>query len=260
MADFPTVTLLITHYNRSKSLERLLSAFKMLDVVFGDIIVSDDSSKGIHIDAIKYLQTQYDFKLITTPVNRGLGNNLNKGQDAVTTPYTLYVQEDFVPTHKFLPSLGDAYKLMQESNEIDIARFYAYYSYPYLKPYAKGFAKMLYRLWAADTSKIYVYTDHPHLRRSSFLEKFGRYKEGIKSDRTEYLMCISFIQNKGVGLFYNDFNDLFVQENTSDEPSTVIRADWRKSNNLLVGVLRNVFRQIKYNFDIHLGKSIKSTR
>ena len=52
MTDFPAVTLLITHYNRSNSLERLLNAFKALDVIFGDIIVSDDSSKEVHINAI----------------------------------------------------------------------------------------------------------------------------------------------------------------------------------------------------------------
>ncbi|MBO3273520.1 glycosyltransferase, partial [Hymenobacter defluvii] len=109
MASFPAVTLLITHYNRSKSLERLLGAFKALGVMFGDIIVSDDNSKGLHVQAIEHLQTRYSFKLITAPVNRGLGNNLNKGQDAVATPYTLYVQEDFVPTHKFLSGFEEAY-------------------------------------------------------------------------------------------------------------------------------------------------------
>ncbi|MBO3273561.1 glycosyl transferase family 2, partial [Hymenobacter defluvii] len=129
--------------------------------------------------------------------------------------------------------------------------------YPYLKPYFGGFAEIIYKPWFTDTSKIYGYSDHPHLRRSSFLEKFGRYKEDIKSDRTEYLMCISFIQNKGKGIFYNNFNSLFAQENTSDEPSTVTRADWRRSNNLLIMIVRNIFRQVKYNFDIHLGKRVK---
>jgi glycosyltransferase involved in cell wall biosynthesis len=258
MAEFPTVTLLVTHYNRSKSLERLLSAFKTLNISFGDIIVSDDSSKEEHIRTIKQLQTQYNFKLITTPVNKGLGNNLNKGQDAVTTPYTLYVQEDFVPTQQFLPSFRDAYSFINKDNTVDIIRFYAYYAYPYLKPYAKGFAEIIYKPWFTDTSKIYGYSDHPHLRRSSFLEKFGRYKEGIKSDRTEYLMCISFIQNKGKALFYNKFNDLFSQENTSDEPSTVSRSNWRQSNNLFASFIRTVFRQVKYNFDIHLGKQVKN--
>jgi glycosyltransferase involved in cell wall biosynthesis len=256
-AKFPTVTLLVTHYNRSKSLERLLSAFTNLNVAFGGIIVSDDGSKPEHLAALKELQHVYEFKLVTTPTNLGLGNNLNKGQDQVTTPYTLYVQEDFVPTQKFVPHFKDAFDMLQESSEIDIARFYAYAPYPYLQPYSKGFSEMLYKPWFLNTAKIYNYSDHPHLRRSSFLQKFGRYKEGIKSDRTEYLMCISFIQNKGKALFYDDFKELFIQENSTAEPSTVMRSNWRLSNNLLISCVREVYRQLKYNYDIHLGSRIR---
>src|SRR5581483_5614559 len=92
---FPSVTLLITHYNRSSSLERLLAHFRQLGCTFGEIIVADDASKPEHIDKIKSLQPLYLFRLLTVPQNGGLGRNLNRGQDAVKTPYTLYVQEDF---------------------------------------------------------------------------------------------------------------------------------------------------------------------
>ena len=256
-AKFPTVTLLVTHYNRSKSLERLLTTFADLSIAFGEIVVSDDGSKPEHLNALKAMQQMYGFNLVTTPVNQGLGNNLNKGQDAVKTPYTLYVQEDFVPTGKFLPHFTDGFAMLEEGDSIDIVRFYAYSLYPYLKPYAKGFAEMLYKPWFTNTAKIYNYSDHPHLRRSSFLQKFGRYKEGIKSDRTEYLMCISFIQNKGNALFYTNYKELFDQENSTEEPSTVKRSDWRLSDNILISCVRGVFRQIKYNYDIHLGSRIR---
>lgn len=253
---FPTVTLLVTHYNRSKSLERLLIAFASLDMSFGAVVVSDDGSKSEHLNPIKELQQVHGFDLVTTPINRGLGNNLNKGQDAVKTPYTLYVQEDFVPTEKFLSHFTDGFAMLEESEDIDIVRFYAYAPYPYLKLYSKGFAEMIYKPWFTDTAKIYNYSDHPHLRRSSFLQKFGRYKEGIKSDRTEYLMCISFIQNKGKALFYTNFKELFTQENSTEEPSTVMRSNWRLSNNILISCVRLVFRQLKYNYDIHFGNRV----
>jgi glycosyltransferase involved in cell wall biosynthesis len=253
-AKFPTVTLLITHYNRSKSLERLLQAFTNLDVHFGAIVVSDDGSKPVHLDLLKQLQQEYRFELVTTPINRGLGNNLNKGQDEVKTPYTLYIQEDFIPTQAFIPNFEHALTIMEEAQDMDIVRFYAYSAYPYLKPYSDGFSEMIYKPWFTDPAKIYNYSDHPHLRRSSFLNKFGRYKEGIKSDRTEYLMCISFIKQKGRGLFYTNFKDLFIQENSSDEPSTVQRSDWKQSNNFLISVTRTLYRQLKYNYDLHLKK------
>ncbi len=131
---FPDVTLLVTHYNRSASLERLLAAFEQLDCRFENIVVSDDGSRPGHLEHLRSLQAQYAFNLVTTPVNKGLGNNINKGQDAVTTPYTLYVQEDFVPQDIFPRVFSDAMELIREKPDLDVIRFYAYFVYPYLTP------------------------------------------------------------------------------------------------------------------------------
>ena len=244
---FEEVTLLITHYNRSKSLERLLASFQHLKVGFGDVVVSDDGSKPENLENVKVLQKIFNFRLITTPVNRGLGNNINKGQDAVNTPYTLYVQEDFEPKPVFVQHFSDALQFMKEDKALDIARFYAYFKYPYLKPYGKGFSEMIFKVspFANNHLKFYVYSDHPHLRRSSFLEKFGRYPEGIKGDITEYRMALSFIKKNGKGIFYDNFNDLFYQKNSPDEPSTMGRSSWRESRNIFALAVRAVYLQFK---------------
>jgi glycosyltransferase involved in cell wall biosynthesis len=245
--SFPEVTLLITHYNRSQSLERLLQTFKHQKFSFGDIVVSDDGSKPEHLKRLQDMASVYAYKLVTTPQNKGLGNNINKGQDAVSTPYTLYVQEDFEPKPAFLNHFKDALGFMQADASIDLARFYAYFSYPYTKPYGKGFAEMVFKpqLWANNHIKFYVYSDHPHLRRTSFFNKFGRYAEGIKGDLTEYRMAKSFIQQEGRGLFFENFNDLFYQKNSSDEPSTMNRAGWRESKNPLALAVRFLYLQVK---------------
>ena len=244
---FPEVTLLVTHYNRSQSLERLLQTFQQQNISFGGIVVSDDGSKPEHVNRLKELQSVYQYNLVTTPINKGLGNNINKGQDAVTTSYTLYVQEDFEPKPAFLQYLKDAFDYMQADAGLDIARFYAYFSYPYTKPYGKGFAEMVFKpqLWANNHLKFYVYSDHPHLRRTTFFQKFGRYAEGVKGDITEYRMAKAFIQHKGRGLFFENFNDLFYQKNSSDEPSTMNRAGWRESKNPLALAARFIYLQIK---------------
>lgn len=252
--NFKDVTLLVTHYNRSSSLENLLRSFHHLGCVFEDIVVSDDGSKPEHQAALKKIQLEFPFRLITTPKNKGLGNNLNKGQDAVVTPYTLYVQEDFTPSEIFPASFEDALEIMNERKDFDIVRFYAYSAYPYLKPFRKGFSEMLIKPWFADYMKVYYYSDHPHLRRSNFLTKFGRYPEGIKGDRTEYRMCISFIQNKGKGLFYNEFTRLFTQDNSEAEPSTMTRKKWTTSNNPLIALVRYGYRQVRYNYDMLFAK------
>ncbi|GAB4018527.1 hypothetical protein GCM10028808_53380 [Spirosoma migulaei] len=249
--DFPNVTLLITHYNRSHSLENLLTSFNRLNCCFGDIVVSDDGSKEPHVTHLTQLQKTFGFQLITTPVNRGLGNNINKGQDAVKTPYTLYIQEDFEPMPEFPDKLVDALAIMTQQPGFDIIRFYAYMRYPYMKQYDASFSEMFIPPWAINYKKLYFYSDHPHLRRSSFFAKFGRYVEGIHPDQTEYRMSISFIQKKGKGLFYNNFKQLFHQKNSQEEPSTIHRKRWTFSKNPFIATYRYLYRHLKFNYDIH---------
>lgn len=250
VSKFQGVTLLVTHYNRSGSLERLLTAFEDLGCVFEDIVVSDDGSSPEQQELLRRLQDVHSFRLVASPVNRGLGNNINKGQEAVVTPLTLYVQEDFIPTELFPASFKDALGFMRERQDLDLVRFYAYYAYPYLRPYKKGYSEMHITPWYPDYRKIYYYSDHPHLRRSNFLKKFGSYAEGIKGDRTEYRMCVSFIQNKGKGLFFDAYDSLFKQVNSDAEPSTMTRKKWTTSDNPVVALARYAYRQIRYNFDI----------
>jgi glycosyltransferase involved in cell wall biosynthesis len=218
VTHFPDVTLLVTHFNRSRSLERLLQTLREQDTTFGGIVVSDDASKLEHLKRLEDLRETYGYRLVTTPVNRGLGNNLNKGQDAVTTPYTLYVQEDFTPTASFPKAFPTAREILEERADIDVVRMHYYSRYPSTTPYKNGFSEMVFKLGAPGSAKFFYYSDHPHLRRTSFFTKFGRYAEGIRAIKTEKCMVMSFLQAGGKAMIRDD-NDLFVHENTI-EPST----------------------------------------
>ena len=247
---FEKVSLLITHYNRSGSLANLLERFSQLQVHFAEIIVSDDGSKEDQQVQLQLLQQQYNFRLITTPVNKGLANNINKGQDAVTTPYTLYIQEDFIPSDIFPTKLAESLAILEERPEFDIARYWAYWKYPYLESIRNGFSEMKFHVLKAGYDKFYVYIDACHLRRSTFLEKFGRYPEGgIKSDKAEYLMMMSFLHKKGRAIYFDKFNELFAHQNSSDEPSTVSRNYLSSTENILVANVRNLYRHLKFNFN-----------
>jgi glycosyltransferase involved in cell wall biosynthesis len=250
--QFPSITLLVTHYNRSQSLERLLLAFQKQEIEFGDIVVSDDGSKTEQVERLKQMATAYNFRLITAVKNGGLGNNINKGQDAVKTAYTLYVQEDFDPFAGYSEHLANALAIMDERADVDLMRFYAYFKYPYLKPYHNGFSEMVFKIWYPGYRKFHVYSDHPHLRRTTFFEKFGRYAEGLKGDRTEFLMNLSFIKKKGKAMFYEDFKGLFDQVNSSDEPSTMTatRSDLKQSNNPLIVIVRSIYRNVKHTWEV----------
>ena len=254
---FSEISLLITHYNRSKSLKKLLLAFEELKCSFGEIIVSDDGSKKEHVNELMVLKDQHVFNLIKAEKNGGLGNNINKGQDAITNCYTLYVQEDFIPTKAFPENLKTALEFMDRDSGLDIVRFYAYIRYPYLKYFKNGFSSMYIPPFGLNYSKIHQYSDHPHLRRSNFLSRFGRYKEGLNPEKTEYKMCVSFIKNKGRGLFFNDFTTLFLQENSQLEPSTMKRGRLRRSDNIFITLIRDVYRQIKNNYNIYIMKASK---
>lgn len=246
---FKDVTLLITHYNRSKSLEQLLRSFSELNCRFEDIVVSDDGSKIEHLSHMVSLQKEFNFRLITTPKNKGLGHNINKGQDGVKSLFTLYVQEDFTPTALFPESFGNALNLIRQKDEIDMIRFYAYFEYPYLGNPHQGYYETGFKIWKPGYQKFYVYSDHPHLRRSSFFEKFGRYIEGQKGDVTEYSMMMSFLKKNGKALFYKDYQGLFVQKNSEAEPSTMKRDVWRESDNFLMTQLRHLYRHMKFNIN-----------
>src|SRR5690606_25062131 len=104
-----------------------------------------------------------------------------------------------------------------------------------------------------DHLKLYIYSDHPHLRRSDFLSRFGRYPEGVKPDKTEYTMAVNFIQAGGKGLLYEDFTQLFYQKNDSEESSTIARSEWKQRKYPLTRLLRRIyliFRWMKTTWDI----------
>jgi glycosyltransferase involved in cell wall biosynthesis len=256
---YEDTTLLITHYNRSSSLERLLNAFENMGCQFASVVVSDDCSRQEHLDQLFILRDKFKFQLVTTPVNGGLGNNINKGQAVVKSPYTLYVQEDFLPTENFSGHFKDGLDFMRADATLDIVRFYAYFAYPNLKPFGKGFSEMVYSFWEMSHIKFYCYSDHPHLRRSNFLEKFGKYAEGINMDVTEYRMAISFLQRKGRGLFFNEFTKVFDQRNSSAEPSTADhRINWRLSSNPVIRFARMIYlryRWLKNTLDLAFMKT-----
>jgi len=253
---FNSVTLLITHYNRSNSLENLLNRFESLNCTFEEMIVTDDGSKPEHLEKVIDLQKKFSFRLVTTPVNKGLGNNNNKGQDAVKTEYTLYVQEDFLPRPIFPALFEKSMKIMKDQPDIDIIRYYSYFRYPYLKPYDEDFSLLDFHPepWYANHRKFYFYSDHPHVRRSNFFEKFGRYAENVTGDRTDYLMSLSFVQKKAKGLFYNKFNQVFDQQNSASEPSTMLhyRSSWIESPNYFIRIFRFfylVYKFCKWSFE-----------
>jgi len=241
-------------------LKRLLEALHGLNISFKDIVISDDASTPKHLSVVKDLASRYNITLVTTETNRGLGNNLNKGQDAINTAYTLYIQEDFVPTSLFVENFRKGLGFLKNRSDLDIVRFYAFSKFPLLKKFQDGFAEMYFTNWSLNHLKFFYYSDHPHLRRKNFSEKFGRFDEGKKGDVTEFNMCLSFIKNKGKGLFFEDYKALFSHSNTEDEPTTMSRVYWRHEKKFIILAARAAylkFRVLKDTLQLLLYKKKK---
>jgi len=215
-------SLLITHYNRSESLGILLQRIEDLQIKFFEIIVSDDCSNNLHLQQLKNLQKRIPFTLLTTPKNKGLGASLNTLHNHATSDYLLYVQEDFVPGKALAPVLDKGHKLLHNHPQWDLIRFYAFpwAQFPYQKKFKDGFNELIFSLSPLYAShlKFFVYSDHPHLVRKSFTQKFGAYKENVRPDVAEQTMCRSFLKNNGKALFYEQNQTLFEHENTEEEP------------------------------------------
>lgn len=244
---FKDVTLLITHYNRSKYLERLLASLAKLNCSFEDTVVSDDASKPEVMGEVLRLQKQYNFRLITTPKNKGYGNCINKGMDAVNTTYTLYLQEDFVPFNIFPIHFKDALQIMNEDNSIDYIRFWAIEDmHINLKPYGKGFSEMVYKFWNFNHKKFYQFSDTPNIKRNNFFQKFGRYKEGVYGDVTDYMMAISFLHYNGKGLFFDKYDSLFTHDDKQEGSTIRPLITWRQKRNVLTLLLRFFFLRYKW--------------
>ena len=247
---FEEVTLLITHFNRPKSLLRLLRSVEELSMSFGEVLVSDDCSNPENLVDLEKLNKEGKIRLLTSAKNGGLQRNLNKAHRAVLTLFTLYIQEDFVPYPEFVSKFKTSLDLLKADEGLDMVRYYSYYKYPYITPVSDGFSEMNFSFFSWGWRKFALYSDHPHLRRSTFVRKFGKFKEGINSDKAEFWMMMSVLQNKGRGLLYDQFRDLFDQKNDM-ESSSLNRADWtekrRFSKNIFIIIVRQLYRHIGFH-------------
>jgi hypothetical protein len=140
---------------------------------------------------------------------------------------------------------------MKEDGYWDLISFYAYEKYPYSKSYKLGFSERVFQAapWYTNNLKFYVYSDHPHLRKSSFLNDIGRYVENKNVDVTEMQMCLLFIKRGGRALMYDDHYSLLEQANSKAEPSTAAhRTSWlsASSNPTIFRALKWLYAKYKF--------------
>ncbi len=176
------LSCLFITYNRSDLLEIALTSLR--GALTGtdmrcEFVVSDDGSDPEHLSKIHRLE--FDV-LALGDVNRGLGNNCNKGIAACRMPFVLQVQDDW----RFTGTISDlwgAIEILNEDAEIGIIQFViANTDLPIGERRTSSGVK--YRVFANDQlpwirSGVRPYSDWPHLKRRNFVDSIGQYIENV---------------------------------------------------------------------------------
>ncbi len=176
------ISVLFITYNRSELLELTLRAVRER-VDFCDLrvefIVTDNASDEPHLSRI--LAMPFD-KHALSPVNRGLGNNCNKGIAQSRGLYILQIQDDCEYVGASTAVLT-ALRVMEEDRDIGIVQLIDHT--PHL-PHEIRYLRdgLPYRVFINDgirargTSGRRPYSDQPHLKRRQFYDDIGPYPEG----------------------------------------------------------------------------------
>jgi glycosyltransferase involved in cell wall biosynthesis len=96
-SDAPSVTFVVTHFNRSDLIRYTLDSIRAVDYPNFEIIVVDDQSDESHFLRLQqYCQECIDFpiSLKKTPHNMGLGGARNSALQWTESEYVVYVDDD----------------------------------------------------------------------------------------------------------------------------------------------------------------------
>jgi glycosyltransferase involved in cell wall biosynthesis len=106
--SFPTVTIALISHNRTNYLKQALSALAAQSIFSFEVIVVDDGSYlRSHLDYLREIKNStFSFPLrILRTEDIGLGNARNFAADFSDSKYIIFLDDDNVPTPKFIENL-----------------------------------------------------------------------------------------------------------------------------------------------------------
>ena len=197
------LSILITHYNRPKSLKECLQAIQALKLEYPhEIVVSDDCSAFENIELIKKIE---GVRLILSDSNRGLAANLNHGIKACKGDYILYCQEDFLLKKTILDVLPECFKSL-DSGQVDMVRFRANYKFNKLIKISEHINKIPKFSLHNFHINTFRYSDHPFITSPDFYKRFGYYLENSSGPYGETEFAIRILKLKAtIGITTRDY-------------------------------------------------------
>tara|TARA_B100000686_G_scaffold349563_1_gene443252 strand:+ start:2141 stop:2947 length:807 start_codon:yes stop_codon:yes gene_type:complete len=227
----PKVSVVFITYNRPDFLVESINGIKNnCKYPNLELVVSDDCTKP---SIEKHLDNLAIDKISKSKTNQGLGANTNKGIRAASGEYILHLQDDFecISTEPFIEK---SIQIMQTHSDIGLVRLHHSTMFPNKIDYELSDGTP-YSILEFDQPKdmknnIYIYSDHPHLKKSDFHDKSGYFTEGLKVGETEDDFCKRFNLNRNYKV------------------ATLWRTDFFKNNGLLKSTRKPTKRDISRNY------------
>jgi len=249
-----TISFLITHYNRFENLEFCINAIQNSNINFDyEIVISDDGSEQETQNKIRNLKV--DQKIFSSK-NFGLGHNINKGMKACKGDFIFYCQDDF-----YIDNESNFANVLEESvallvlNKVDLIRFRANYTFPYLIPLSKSVFRIPKFSFKNFLVNAFQYSDNPFLIRRDFYENFGFYMENTSPDYGEAEFGIRiFRSNARIGKVSNGLikdldSSVSIIRTSSEFPNKRQKKSKKK--------LKQYLRAIRMHFEFIFYNSIK---
>jgi len=227
----PKVSVVFITYNRPDFLMDSIKAIRNnCKYPNLELIVSDDGTKP---SIKKFLHDLAIDKLVTSETNQGLGANSNKGIKAGTGEYILHLQDDFecVSTEPFIEK---SIQIIKTHSDVGLVRLHHSTRFPnkidYKLPDGTPYSILGFDQPKDMKNNIYIYSDHPHLKKSDFHDKSGYFTEGLKVGETEDDFCKRFNSNRNYKV------------------ATLWRTNLFKNNGLIKSTRKPTNREISRNY------------
>ncbi|MGJ0507143.1 MAG: glycosyltransferase [Methylocystis sp.] len=187
--QLPLISVVFVTYNRVVTLGPTLTSFLSNTDYPRDrleLVVADDGSP---LEAQRAIREMGFDVCALSPVNRGMGANVNQGIEASRGDYLLHIQDDWVcvgpPNY-----LRRAVAVLETNNDVGLV---------ICRPHPRCLGERRRAEVGDDAVRIFdndprrqvkmvgdhAYTDWPHLKRRLFIQTIGEYKESRRMWETE---------------------------------------------------------------------------
>jgi len=189
----PTVSVVFITYNRLDLCRSAVRAFR--EHCFDEnweLVITDDGSAPEVVEELKGLPVD---RVLTSLVNTGLGANTNRGLRAASGTYILHHQDDW-RCRSSEPFIAWSIEILDRHPEVGLVKLQ--HDVPYLPPKDLNLSDGTpYSVLDFDAPPpgigLYMYSDHPHLKRADFHTRAGYFTEGLCVGVTEDAFCHRFL-------------------------------------------------------------------